>query len=644
MIKGHTPEERKQVSDALRDILQKIPTEYVASLSETDLNVIIASIASDNRIVLISNEDSDTVAKKAFEGLVDVDEHRDRVQRMWADGDDNFFAARQDQVKAANTLTNALVRAGAEFGPMDTQIAWRKIAQAIVTHARLIVLTVDMLSDEEISAIYTAMSNKDLRVDVRPWDVVPREELRAEHGRALAARDRATEALEKAEKQRQEAIDTLARERRTWAAAKERDQLLIADLNEQIRAYQQYPKPNPFVRYVDDDPFERLLKKVDEVREGVDKILAGGEMPKRFVAGEIPDGPVGTFIDGRVHLAVNPDGTTGEVTFGTPTISDEAAIAEPQERDRAEDNLIRKVRDVVAAEFERELYDRHTGSAGTTGFDFGTLIAETLFANDLISVYDEVDQEAVEELVDGETEIVETAIDDRIDVNRGDRWQNEISMALDGLTPESAGNTAYRLRTSAQAAEEVRKLRTKAKLDQDWRQQISGALGVRPGEVNFDLDAAVAKVKELKLDGWRWRNDVSATLNSHSQLELPEALDRIKKLRNVDRAKARGDEWRHAIGKALGMGEPSALGLAEAVTAILAQQRERFTVDTDRVEIVSEPGKVRSLVEDAVLGVLKDDYLREHGHPAGETSERAARMAVMANQAWFRLAENLLDD
>ncbi|AXH50284.1 hypothetical protein KNT99_gp04 [Gordonia phage NatB6] len=569
MISGNSVADTDKVREVLRDILQNLPFSFAYPIPP-NIELIIDRIASDNRIALFSNEGSDAVSKKAFDGL--VEETRDRIQQMWADGDDNFFAAREDQVKAANTVTNALVRAGAEFGPMDTQIAWRKIAQAIVTHARLIVLTVDMLSDEEISAIYTAMSNKDLRVDVRPWDVVPREELRAEHGRALAARDRATEALEKAEKQRQEAIDTLARERRTWAAAKERDQLLIADLNEQIRAYQQYPKPNPFVRYVDDDPFERLLKKVDEVREGVDKILAGGEMPKRFVAGEIPDGPVGTFIDGRVHLAVNPDGTTGEVTFGTPTISDEAAIAEPQERDRAEDNLIRKVRDVVAAEFERELYDRHTGSAGTTGFDFGTLIAETLFANDLISVYDEVDQEAVEELVDGETEIVETAIDDRIDVNRGDRWQNEISMALDGLTPESAGNTAYRLRTSAQAAEEVRKLR------------------------------------------------------------------------DVNRAKASGDEWRHAIGMALRVKEPMALGLAEATTSIRRLQEDRVTVTKDRVEILGEPGKVRSLVEDAVLGVLKDDYLREHGHSAGKSSERAARMAVMANQAWFRLAENLVDD
>ncbi|AYB69721.1 hypothetical protein SEA_KIDNEYBEAN_3 [Gordonia phage KidneyBean] len=574
MISGNSVADTGKVREVLRDILRNLPFSFAYPIPP-NIELIVDRIASDNRIALFSNEGSDAVSKKAFSSetlttIIDQSQP-DRIQQMRTDGDDNFFAAREDQVKAANTVTNALVRAAAEFGPWKSQVQWRKIAQALVTHPRLLILTIDMLSDEEIKEIYTAMGDSKLRVDVRPWDAKEWTEFQVERDRLVSERDRATAAVEKAEKERQEAVEALARERRVWENAKRWDKSIIADLDEQIRAYQRHPKPTgPIV--ADSDPFERMLKKIDEVREGVDKILAGGGMPKRFVAGEIPDGPVGTFIDGRVHLAVNPDGTTGEVTFGTPTISDEAAIAEPQERDRAEDNLIRKVRDVVAAEFERELYDRHTGSAGTTGFDFGTLIAETLFTNDLISVYDEVDQEAVEELVDGETEIVETAIDDRIDVNRGDRWQNEISMALDGLTPESAGNTAYRLRTSAQAAEEVRKLR------------------------------------------------------------------------DVNRAKASGDEWRHAIGMALRVKEPMALGLAEATTSIRRLQEDRVTVTKDRVEILGEPGKVRSLVEDAVLGVLKDDYLREHGHSAGKSSERAARMAVMANQAWFRLAENLVDD
>ncbi|QAU07246.1 hypothetical protein SEA_NOSILAM_3 [Gordonia phage NosilaM] len=71
---------------------------------------------------------------------------------------------------------------------------------------------------------------------------------------------------------------------------------------------------------------------------------------------------------------------------------------------------------------------------------------------------------------------------------------------------------------------------------QEWRQKISGVLGVRPGEMNYDLDTAVNKIGEL---------------------------------RKVNRAKATGDEWRAGVADALGEPENGPyLGLAEAMTAI----------------------------------------------------------------------------
>ncbi|QXN73308.1 hypothetical protein SEA_BONUM_3 [Gordonia phage Bonum] len=70
---------------------------------------------------------------------------------------------------------------------------------------------------------------------------------------------------------------------------------------------------------------------------------------------------------------------------------------------------------------------------------------------------------------------------------------------------------------------------------QEWRQKISGVLGVRPGEMNYDLDTAVNKIGELRKNRG---------------------------------ARATGDEWRQSIAEALGRDDWASLGLAEAVTTI----------------------------------------------------------------------------
>lgn len=627
MISGNTADDTRKVREALRDILQKVP-QTILNPMPIDVDAIVRAIARDNRIAVLSNEESDAVAKKAFssETLTSLIPHAQPYVRPAADGTPDVWQ------QAIEATTKVLAQAASDQLGMNPtrKTSWRDMARALVTSDKIIVVGKDFLSDEEVDQIHRAIGDPNLRVDVRPWNGENWTDSRSEW----------TTLVEKAEKERREAVDALTRERRTWEAARERDQAMIADLNEQIREYQRNPETpadlkqevinlkaalevandvndeleeklgnrekgpdwlpgavasgvvKPGDRFVvvnadedgeatlelmppvdrlterviwgidpghpggrpvrgillndgtmrvevmgdktdetiakwyhmtpeqakdleesvkrdqakqlwtlpdgptEGDPFERMLKKIDEMKTTVEKILAGGGMPLRHIVGETPS-------------------------------------STPIPRDRAEDNLLRKVRDVVAAEFDRELHDRQTGLDRRSGFDFGALIAETLLANDLISVYDEVDTDAVEELVD------EKPIDNRVDVSRADRWQNAISMALDGFAPGS--NSAYRLRTSVEAAEEVRRLRSKAKLDQDWRQAISGVLGVRPGEVNYDLDTAVNKIGELR--------------KSHG-------------------ARATGDEWRAAVADALGRTEEgTSLGLAEAVTTISELRR-----------------------------------------------------------------------
>ncbi|ATS93086.1 hypothetical protein SEA_PATIO_4 [Gordonia phage Patio] len=645
MISGNSVADTEKVREVLRDILRNLPFNFAYPVPP-NIELIISRIASDNRIAVFSNEDSDDVAKRAFssETLTSlIDQSQQRYVRPAADGTPDVWQ------QAIKRVTEIMEEAWKSWPRGEGVRNWDNLARALVTSDKIIVVGKDFLSDDEVDQIHRAIGDPNLRVDVRPWDgnfpnKRPVDALGEIIDNLRDERDRATAAVEKAEKERREAVDALTRERRTWDHLHAQNQATIADLNEQLGQHQQFAREpidadaeiarlkqevidlkaalevansvndeldeklgrwekgpdwlpgavaagvvKPGDRFVvvnadedgeatlelmppadrimeriiwgidpghvggrpirgivlndgtmrvevmrtmgdgtdptidkwyhmtpeqakdleesattlvdakqlwtlpdsptEGDPFERMLKKIDEMKTTVEKILAGGGMPLRHVVGEVP----------------------------SPT---------PIPRDRAEDTLIRKVRDVVAAEFDRELHDRTTGLDRRSGFDFGTLIAETLLANDLISVYDEVDSE---------TAMVEKTIEDRISADRGDRWQNELSMALDGLVPGQK-NAAYRLRTSAQAADEVRKLRTKAKLDQDWRQAISSVLGVRPGEQNLELDAAVNKIGEL---------------------------------RKYHGARATGDEWRAGVADALGRAEEgTSLGLAEAMTSI----------------------------------------------------------------------------
>ncbi|AVE00663.1 hypothetical protein KNU14_gp03 [Gordonia phage Buggaboo] len=518
MISGHTPEERKQVSDAIRDIIRALPSRFLSHLSEVDRismeNVVIASIASNNRIVAISNEDSDALAKKAYEppklrpasSPNPADEHtlvknddklRDEVDHLTAWLMSEFsevIDAEQSPIQNAIDIIEELrekYRNASEEDSPETVIskaeeariqATRKLVNDINEQSRRLAgkseIPPQSIEDEKIKPIKPERHRTNRFKGVRNVETLLGE-LAGAASMCWAHVERAGE------------FDS------TKAKA------VVEEALKQLDVIYRMQGANPlWIAAVDDE-------ETAEDRDAVAAIAARNE-----AIWMAPGDAAKAFIDGhqRVHILNEPD--HGAVTNDLLKMVVEGI-----------DTLTKTVIEIAGGP-QDEYAVRAEAQRDVDEEAIEELVEDTTFDNGPRVIHDGPSPESF--LVGTRQPWVQF-----FDESKGserDTWQGAISKALTPLGATEVIN--YSLDG---AATKIIQLVHEAGRYQEWRQKISGVLGVRPGEINYDLDTAVNKIGELR--------------KRHG-------------------ARATGDEWRQSIAEALGRDDWAALGLAEAVTTI----------------------------------------------------------------------------
>ncbi|AKJ72427.1 hypothetical protein AU099_gp84 [Gordonia phage GTE8] len=624
----------EDVRNALRDILRSLPLNIQAPIP-IDVEYAIRAIENDKRIVVVSNEEDEDIAKRVYEmDQTEVADLRSQLTHLEQWINQNVPAEKQS-AHTGDPVANAislLMKMKSQELKMDELATMRNgrdrllnwmnlhvkksggippglIARSSTSFDAAISAMDDLLAQIEAAKVESARRQQvidDLNEQLREHQKTPKKPDEFVHTAPDVDSDNVLLNLLTATLASTAVQSENAYKERGWERFAEailgNPKLRVSRAPEKPKV-QTEPDPTIGIGYDGEvmEPGETYVARRDadgrlrtdrlgdlgqvwvlpeqpepfeRVLEQIAKISAKLDdltKPKRI---QIEDGPVGTFLDGVVHVTDPAD------LERISRIAQEAQRAKT--RFARVSGRVEGIGDAVADEVA--YYSTPTASDEVAVHPITESIERAKSEDDLLqSVSDVIAVEFREELT-----------------NRA------IPAKPNALTQEFALTVAETLMAKGLLRQGPRPGAPDAA---DWRHEISAALGVLPGSFNYDLKKAKEQIGSLR-EGAR-----------------------------------RDREWVVSVSLALGM-PPMAQEYtkADAVNKIGELRKDIFTVTKDRAEIRCEPGKLRSIIEDAVLGVMKDAYLREHGYPAGETSERAAQMAVLANQAWYRFAESLVGD